>query len=198
MMNSHPISCLQCTLEQSTFCYNFKEIKELFEKLIKDVQDLATQVKQMKSQTDSIGKPRMTDHNKIIVALIEDNIDDEILVVEKHQVSIMLEGAYDEKVEFVEYAINQPSIMVEDLQLGEVEEVETAVIPMVLRVQDEIILISHIDFVISEEFDVVDQFKFFVFCFFFFVFFVFLFFFVFFLCSLRWFQTWSKCYLSTS
>lgn len=75
--------------------------------------------------------------------------------MKKHQVSIMLEGAHDEKVEFVEYAINQPSIVVEDLQLGEVEEVETVVIPMVLKVQDEIILISHIDFVIPEEFDVV-------------------------------------------
>ena len=119
----------------------------------------------MKTQTDLIGKPRMIDHNDIIVALIEDNIDDEILVVEKPQVSIMLEGAHDEKVEFVEYAINQPSIMVEDLQLGEVEEVETVVIPMVLKVQVEIILIPHIDFVIPEEFNVVEFKGFFLFFF---------------------------------
>ena len=32
------------------------------------------QMKQMKTQTDSIGKPRIIGHNEIIVAPIEDNI----------------------------------------------------------------------------------------------------------------------------
>ena len=39
-------------------------------------------MKQMKTQTDSIGNPRILDHNELIVAPIEDNIDDDILVVE--------------------------------------------------------------------------------------------------------------------
>ena len=77
-MNPHPISCPQCTFEQST-----KELKELYEKLMRGVQDMIAQMKQMKTQTDSIGKPRIIDHNKIIAAPIEDNIDDDILVVEK-------------------------------------------------------------------------------------------------------------------
>ena len=51
---------------------------------MKSVLDLAWQVKQVKTQTESIGKPRMIDHNEIIAAPIEDNIDDGILVVEKH------------------------------------------------------------------------------------------------------------------
>ena len=46
------------------------------------VQDMIAQLKQMKTQTDSIGKPRIIDHNELIAALIEDNIDDDILVVE--------------------------------------------------------------------------------------------------------------------
>ena len=76
---------------------------------MKGVQDLATQAKQMKTQTDSIGKPRMIDHNEIIVALIEDNIDDEILVVEKHQVSIMLKGAHMRKLNLLNMlSINPP------------------------------------------------------------------------------------------
>ena len=79
-MNLHPISCPQCTFEQST-----KELEELSEKLMKDVQDRFTQMKRMKTQTDSIGKPRIIDHNEIIVAPIEDNIDDDILVVENPQ-----------------------------------------------------------------------------------------------------------------
>ena len=54
---------------------------------MKSVQDLIDQVKQMKIQTNSIGKQRILDHNEIIAAPIEDNIDDDILVVEKHQVT---------------------------------------------------------------------------------------------------------------
>ena len=52
---------------------------------MKDVQDMITQMKQMKTQTGSIGKPRIIDRNEIIAAPIEDNIDDDILVVENPQ-----------------------------------------------------------------------------------------------------------------
>ena len=67
-----------------------------------------------------------------------------------------LEGAHDVKVEVVECASHQPSMVLEDLPLGEVEEVKTTLFPMVHKVQDEIILIPHIDFVIPNEFDVVE------------------------------------------
>ena len=70
-----------------------------------------------------------------------------------------LEGAHDVKIEVVECASNQPSIVLKDLHLGEVEEVKTTLFPMV---QDEIKLIPHIDFVIPNEFDVV-EFKVFLF-----------------------------------
>ena len=168
---------------------------------MKDVQDMLAQMKQIKTQTDSIGKPRILNHNELIAAPIEDNIDDDILVVENppatpkpnvdtnvHALtsvaltcvqgnesieeqqgekmvpkeSIMLEGAHDVKVEVVECASDQPSTVLEDLHLGEVEEVKTTVLPMVHKVQEEIILIPHIDFVIPNEFDVV-EFKVFVF-----------------------------------
>ena len=168
---------------------------------MKDVQDMIAQMKQMKTQTDSIGNPRILDHNELIVAPIEDNIDDDILVVENPPAtpkpnvdidvhastsvaltsvqgnesieeqqdekmvpkeSIMLEGAHDVKVEVVECASNQPSTVLEDLHLGEVEEVKTTVLPLVHKVQEEIILIPHIDFVIPNEFDVV-EFKIFLF-----------------------------------
>ena len=66
------------------------------------------------------------------------------------------------KVEVVERASDQPSTIHEDLHLGEVEEVKTTMLPMVHKVQDEIILIPHIDFVIPNEFDVV-EFKIFLF-----------------------------------
>ena len=59
-----------------------------------------------------------------------------------------LEGGHDVKVEVVECVSNQPSIVLKDLHLGEVEEVKTTFFPMVHKVQDDIILISHIDFVI--------------------------------------------------
>ena len=65
-------------------------------------------------------------------------------------------------VEVVECASNQPSTVLEDLHLGEVEEVKTTVLPMVHKVQEEITLIPHIDFVIPNEFDVV-EFKVFLF-----------------------------------
>ena len=76
--------------------------------------------------------------------------------------SIMLKGAHDVKVEVVEGASDQSSTVLEDLHLGEVEEVKTTVPPMVHKVQEEIILIPHIDFVIPSEFDVV-KFKVFLF-----------------------------------
>ena len=82
-----------------------------------------------------------------------------------------LEGAHDVKVEVVECASDQPSIVLGDLHLGEVKEVKGTLFPMVQKVQNEIILILHIDFFIPNEFDVV-EFK---------VFFS--------LCSLRLFQT---------
>ena len=72
------------------------------------------------------------------------------------------EGAHDVKVEVVERAFDQPSTFLEDLHLGEVEEVKTTVLSMVHKVQDEFILIPHIDFVIPNEFDVV-EFKVFLF-----------------------------------
>ena len=66
------------------------------------------------------------------------------------------------KIEVVECTSDQPSIVLEDLRLGEVEEVKTTMLPMVHKVQDEIMLIPHIDFVIPNEFDVV-EFKVFIF-----------------------------------
>ena len=48
---------------------------------MKDVQDMIAQMKQMKTQTNSIGKPRIIDP-ELITSPIEDNIDDDILVVE--------------------------------------------------------------------------------------------------------------------
>ena len=48
---------------------------------MEDVQGGIAWMKQKKSQTNSIGKPRILDHNELIAAPIEDNIDDDILVV---------------------------------------------------------------------------------------------------------------------
>ena len=67
-----------------------------------------------------------------------------------------IEDTHDVIVEVVEYASNQSSIVLKDLHLGEVEEVKTTLFPMVHKVQDEIILIPHIDLVIPNEFDVVE------------------------------------------
>ena len=66
-----------------------------------------------------------------------------------------LEGAHDMKVEVVEHASDQPSTVLKDLHLGEVKEVKTTVLPMVHKIQDEIMLIPHIDFVIPKS-DVVE------------------------------------------
>ena len=62
----------------------------------------------------------------------------------------------------LECASNQPSIVLEDLNLGEVEEVKTTMLTMVHKVQDEIMLIPHIDFVIPNEFNLM-EFKVFLF-----------------------------------
>ena len=62
----------------------------------------------------------------------------------------------------LECASDQPSIVLEDLNLGEVEEVKTTMLPMVHKVQDEIMLTPHINFVIPNEFDVM-EFKVFLF-----------------------------------
>ena len=168
---------------------------------MKNVQDRIAQMKQKKTRTDSIGKPRILDHNELIAAPIEDNIDDDILVVENPlatpkpnvntnvhastsvaltcmqgnesikekqgekmvpKESIMLEGAHDVKVKVVEHVSDQPSTVLKDLHLGEIEEVKTTALPMVHKVQEAIILIPHIDFVIPNEFDMV-EFKVFLF-----------------------------------
>ena len=42
-------------------------------------------MKQKNTQIDLIGKPRILDHNELIAAPIEDNIDDNILVMENPQ-----------------------------------------------------------------------------------------------------------------
>ena len=165
---------------------------------MKDVQDMIAQMKQKKTQSDSIGKLRILDHNELIAAPIEDNIDDDILVVENppatpkpnvdidvhastsvaltcvqgnefieeqqgeelvSKESIMLEGAHDVILEVNESAFDQPSMVHEDKQFAKVEKVDNIVLPMV---QDEIILIPHIDFVIPKEFDMV-EFKVFLF-----------------------------------
>ena len=73
--------------------------------------------------------------------------------------SIMLEGAHDVILESNESAFDQPSMVHEDKQFAKVEKVDNIVLPMV---QDKIMLISHIDFVIPEEFDMV-EFKIFLF-----------------------------------
>ena len=150
---------------------------------------------------DSIGKPRILDHNELIATPIEDNIDDDILVVENplatpkpnvdtnvhastsvalicmqgnesieeqqgeemvSKESIMLEGAHDVILEATESAFDQPSMVHADKQFAKVEKVDNIVLPMV---QDKIVLIPRIDFVIPKEFDMV-EFKVFLFLFF--------------------------------
>ena len=66
-MNSHPhpISCPQRTFEQSTKESSTKKVTELTVKLMKEIQDKIAQMKQMKTQLDSIGKPRIIDHNEL-------------------------------------------------------------------------------------------------------------------------------------
>ncbi|KAK9987342.1 hypothetical protein SO802_032293 [Lithocarpus litseifolius] len=175
--HSHPISCPQCTFEQST-----KELKELSKQLMKNVQDMIAQMKQMK----------IIGHNELIAAPIDDNIADDILVVENPHAtpkpnvdkdvhastsaaltcvqgnepieelqgeemvsteSIMLKGAHDVILEANESTFDQPSMVHEDKQFAKVEKVDNIVLPIV---QDKILLIPHIDFIIPEEFDMVE------------------------------------------
>ena len=49
---------------------------------MKDIQDRIAKREQMKTQPDSVGKPRIIDHNELIATPIEDNIDGDILVME--------------------------------------------------------------------------------------------------------------------
>ena len=49
---------------------------------MKDIQDMIAKREQMKTQPDSVGKPRIIDYNELIATPIEDNIDGDILVVE--------------------------------------------------------------------------------------------------------------------
>ena len=60
------------------------------------------------------------------------------------------------KIEVVECAIIQPSIVLEDLQYGEVQKVDTTLLPMIHKDQDEIVPFPQFDFVILEGFDVVE------------------------------------------
>ena len=71
----------------------------------------------------------------------------------------MLEGARDVILEVNEFAFDQPSTVHKDKQFAKVEKVDNIVLPMV---QDKIMLIPHIDFVIPKEFDMV-EFKVFLF-----------------------------------
>ena len=66
--------------------------------------------------------------------------------------SVMLEGAYDVILEANESAFDQPFMVYEDKEFANVEKVDNIVFPIV---QDKLMLISHIDFVIPEEFDMV-------------------------------------------
>ena len=71
----------------------------------------------------------------------------------------MLEGAHDVILEANESAFDQPSMVHEQKQFAKVEKVDNIVLPMV---QDKIMLIPHIDFVIPEKFDTM-EFKVFLF-----------------------------------
>ena len=73
--------------------------------------------------------------------------------------SIMLEGAHDVILEANESAFDQPFVVHEDKQFAKVDKVDKILLPMF---QDKIMLIPHIDFVIPEEFDMV-EFKVFLF-----------------------------------
>ena len=73
--------------------------------------------------------------------------------------SVMLEGAHDIILEANESAFDQPFMVYEDKEFANVEKVDNIVFPIV---QDKLMLISHIDFVIPEEFDMV-KFKVFLF-----------------------------------
>ena len=66
----------------------------------------------------------------------------------RQKFSKTFKGAHDVMVDFTECVTDQPSMVHEDKQLDKVEKVDTMVLPMV---QDKIVLIPHIYFVILEE-----------------------------------------------
>lgn len=66
----------------------------------------------------------------------------------RQKFSKTFKGAHVVIVDFTEGVTDQPSMVNEDKQLDKVEKVDTMVLPMV---QDKIVLIPHIDFVILEE-----------------------------------------------
>ena len=84
----HPILCPQRTFEQSTKELSTRKVTELTVKLMKEIQDRTAQMKQMKTQPDSIGKPRIIDHNALIATPIEDNIDRKSVVRERVLMSV--------------------------------------------------------------------------------------------------------------
>ena len=63
---------------------------------------------------------------------------------------IKLVGAHDVLVDVDESTFDQPSMVHEDKQFAKVEKVDTMMLPMV---QDKIVVIPNIDFVIPEEFN---------------------------------------------
>ena len=78
-------------------------------------------------------------------------VEKDILDEEKvPQGSVTLEGAHDMILEVAECAINQPSMVHVDKQLYEVEKADTIVL---LMVQDKIVLMPPVDFVITKEFN---------------------------------------------
>ena len=80
-----------------------------------------------------------------LIQPIGESIVDETKV---QQNSKTFKGAHDVMVDFTECVTDQPSMVHEDKQLDKVEKVDTMVLPMV---QDKIVLIPHIYFVILEE-----------------------------------------------
>ena len=80
-----------------------------------------------------------------LIQTIGESIFDETKV---QQNSKTFKGAHDVIVDFTECVTDQPSMVHEDKQLDKVEKVDTMVLPMV---QDKIVLIPHIYFVILEE-----------------------------------------------
>ena len=72
---------------------------------------------------------------------IEEQQDEEMVSKE----SIMLKGAHDMILEANESAFDLPCMVHEDKQFAKVEKMNNIMLPMV---QDKIVLIPHIDFVI--------------------------------------------------
>ena len=67
-----------------------------------------------------------------IITRINAQLEKIMATTQKH--CSKLEGAHDVKVEVVECASDQPSMVFEDLHLGEVEKVKTTLFPMVHKI----------------------------------------------------------------